>query len=247
MNTKILIVDDNETVRTLLKISLRGQKFDVSEAKNGLEAYQMLDQVTPDLIISDILMPQMDGFEFCRKVRENGTYAHIPFIFLSSLGEASTELRGYRTGADDYLVKSNLTKQELIKKIEELLSKNQRAQNVGSKIDEGLSGSIEAMSLIELVQLLSINKKNGILHFTDNKENKGDIFFKDGNISHAFFGQEIGEKAIYEMIVLNEGKYQFNPGDIPAETPVTITAPAMTVIMDCCRIMDEKEAENSGG
>ena len=239
-NPKILIVDDNETVRTLLKISLQKETFDVIEASDGLLGYEMVVKEKPDLIVSDILMPNMDGFEFCRKVREESEVPGVPFIFLSSLAEISTELRGYRTGADDYLVKSNLKKQELIEKINDLLKKSEKYQSIEESMDDGLVGRIADMSLIEIIQLLAINKKTGVLRLSS-EEKMGEIHFKEGNLFHASFVEEEAEKAIYRMIERESGVFRFLPGDLDPEISQTIMSSPMNVIMDCCRLMDEKQ------
>lgn len=235
---KILIVDDNETVRTLLKLSLQKEAFTVIEAADGLMGYEIAISEKPDLIISDILMPNMDGFEFCRKVREESDVKGIPFIFLSSLAEISTELRGYRTGADDYLVKSNLKKHELIEKINNLLKKSEKYHSLEENMDDGLVGRVADMSLIEIIQLLAINKKSGVLRLSSG-ENIGEIIFKEGNLFDAKFSGENAEKAIYKMIEMENGIFRFVPGKIEEKTP-TITSSPMNVIMDCCRLMDEK-------
>ncbi|HNF87104.1 MAG TPA: response regulator, partial [bacterium] len=138
MPKKILIVDDNKTVRTLLSINLRKENFEVIEAENGAEGLQMVNDHLPDLVISDIIMPQMDGFEFCRKVRETSKSPMVPFMFLTSIDQVATELRGLRTGADDYLIKSNIKKEELVGKVSAMLQKSNEYKQAENQMQEGL-------------------------------------------------------------------------------------------------------------
>jgi DNA-binding response OmpR family regulator len=237
MPKKILIVDDNDTVRTLLKMSLKSENFVVLEAPDGVSALDIVNEEKPDLIISDILMPNMDGFEFCRTVREQSPVPTVPFIFLSSLGEVSTELRGYRTGADDYLVKSNLKRPELLQKVNSMLEKGQEYKKIESSIGDGMVGKLSDLSLIEVVQLLGMNKKNGTLRVSKDEE-LGQIFFKDGKIIHAEYKDKISEQAIYELSEWTNGVFKFEPNEVDVEE--TIQTSTMNIIMECCRLLDEK-------
>lgn len=242
MPKKILIVDDNDTVRTLLKMSLKSENFVVLEAVDGSSAIGIVNEEKPDLIISDILMPNMDGFEFCRLVRETSPVPTVPFIFLSSLGEVSTELRGYRTGADDYLVKSNLKRPELLQKVHSMLEKGQEYKKIESSIGEGMVGKLTDLSLIEVVQLLGMNKKNGTLRVSKDEE-LGQIFFTEGQIVHAEFKDHAGEQAVYELAEWTSGVFKFEPSDV--EVDATIETSTMNIIMECCRLLDEKRNQTN--
>ena len=239
MAKKILIVDDNDTVRTLLKMSLKNDNFIVLEAVDGVSAFEVVKIENPDLIISDILMPNMDGFEFCREVREKSEVPTVPFIFLTSLGEVSTELRGYRTGADDYLIKSNLKRPDLLKKVEEMLEKGQEYKKIESVIGEGMVGKLTDLSFIEIVQLLGMNKKIGVLRVSKDEE-LGQIFFENGQIIHAEFQGLDGLDIINHLAEWEYGIYKFEPKE-KLSVDKTITKSTMDIIMDCCRFLDEKK------
>ena len=99
MRKKILIVDDNEHVLKLLKISLEKANYEVYQAMNGDEGLEKAIEVLPDLIISDVMMPMTDGIEFCWMIRDNSPIPMVPFIFLTSLEDQEMEIRGFRAGA----------------------------------------------------------------------------------------------------------------------------------------------------
>ena len=105
MGKKILIVDDNPNVLKLLNISLSKAGYDIVEAENGEMAFEVANREQPDIIVSDIMMPQMDGIELCWMIRENSKIPLVPFIFLTSFDDSEMEIRGFRAGADDYLNK----------------------------------------------------------------------------------------------------------------------------------------------
>ncbi len=238
MNKKILIVDDNKTVRTLLSINLRKENFEVIEADNGAEALTMVDDQKPDLIISDILMPQMDGFEFCKRVRETSSIPLVPFIFLTSIDQVATELRGLRTGADDYLIKSNIKKEELVGKVETLLNKARDMQQASQEMQEGLYGKLSDLSLIDVLQLLMMNKKTGLLTLTAG-EDKAEMVFNDGKLIHAEYKQFVGEEAVYNLGEWRDGVFRFESQEI--EVVPTIHTTTMNVVMEYCRVTDEKK------
>jgi DNA-binding response OmpR family regulator/nitrogen-specific signal transduction histidine kinase len=108
----ILITEDNREVRTLIA-SLFNNEFKIIEAENGKEGYSKALKHLPDIIISDIMMPDEDGFEFCHNVKMNEKTNHIPFILLTARTADDYKLEGYKTGADDYIIKpfnSNILK-----------------------------------------------------------------------------------------------------------------------------------------
>ena len=114
----ILAVEDDKSISRLLRLRLEHQGHSVVVKENGPEALEYLKgppPPSPDLIICDVMMPGMDGFEVCRKVRELGIQA--PFLFLTAKGQSEDKVRGMQSGADDYLTKP-FDPQELEAKIQ---------------------------------------------------------------------------------------------------------------------------------
>lgn len=131
---KILIVDDDNTLRAALTRYLRDRGFVVHNAASGTEGWLSFTQDTPDLIVSDVIMPEMDGFELCIKIRDTGPGQLIPFIFLSGRCDLEDRIQGHSIGADDYLVKP-FHPRELIAKIEAQLARTAR---IRTEIDRAL-------------------------------------------------------------------------------------------------------------
>jgi len=127
---KILIVDDDATLRAALTRYLKDRGFAVRNASSGREGFDSFTEETPDLIVSDVVMPEMDGFELCTRVRESGSGQLVPFIFLSGRCDLEDRIQGHSIGADDYLVKP-FHPRELIAKIEAQLA---RARRIHSEI-----------------------------------------------------------------------------------------------------------------
>ncbi len=122
---KILIVDDDITLRTALIRYLQTRGYSVQEASSGIEGLSLFEQNPPDVVVSDVLMPEMDGLEFCRRLRATRSGQLVPFIFLSTRKEVDDRVQGHQMGADDYLVKP-FDPKELVAKIESQLERSRR-------------------------------------------------------------------------------------------------------------------------
>lgn len=101
-NYKILIADDEAEIRSLLRLYLENEGYEVVEAENGIEALEIIKKARPDLCILDIMMPEMDGYQVLRKMREDN---NIPVIILSAKDADSEKILGLNLGADDYIAK----------------------------------------------------------------------------------------------------------------------------------------------
>ena len=102
---KILVVDDSALVAEAVKAKLEANNYDVQLAYSGEEALDKVATDVPDLMILDVYMPGIDGFEVCRRLREKTSTQSLPIVMLSSRGNIKEKLQGFRVGADDYLVK----------------------------------------------------------------------------------------------------------------------------------------------
>jgi len=102
---RLLVVEDDVDIGNMLKIYFSGMDFDVDVAMRGSEALEKTKQVLPHLIVLDIMLPDIDGYEVCRNLRTNMRTSHIPVIFLTQKDERSDKLQGLELGADDYITK----------------------------------------------------------------------------------------------------------------------------------------------
>lgn len=118
---RVLVVDDSITTRTLEKNILETAGFEVVVAIDGLEAWTNLLEINPDIIISDVEMPQMTGLELARRVKSDARTRDIPLILLTSLGKPEQREAGLAAGADAYLVKSQFDQSELLATIQSVL------------------------------------------------------------------------------------------------------------------------------
>ncbi|MCS7459563.1 response regulator transcription factor [Paenibacillus doosanensis] len=130
--TKIMIVDDDPHIRELVRVFLGNEGFDVYEASDGQDALVKLESLTVDMVILDIMMPNMDGWELCRELRE---HYELPLLMLTAKGETSQKVKGFELGADDYLVKP-FDPPELVARVKALMKRYRIAVSQTIQIGE---------------------------------------------------------------------------------------------------------------
>lgn len=105
LNLKALVVEDFETMRNLIAKVLGSLNIKIIEAVNGIEALKVLDDESVDIVLTDLVMPEMDGFELCEEIRRRPNIRHLPVIVISTHRDAKYVVHALRCGADDYLTK----------------------------------------------------------------------------------------------------------------------------------------------
>ncbi len=105
MTSTILIVDDERIGRETVEAILEGHGYNLEFAENGLQALEKARQLLPDIILLDIMMPGMTGFEVCEKIRKDSLLMEIPIIFLTALNSEEAFINGLKVGADEYITK----------------------------------------------------------------------------------------------------------------------------------------------
>ncbi len=124
--THILIAEDERDIRELIAFTLRFAGYEVTMVSNGEEAVQAAAQIRPALILMDVRMPRMDGYQACQALKANPDLKDIPVVFLSAKGQESEIQAGLAAGATDYLLKP-FAPDELTRRVRELLEKHSSA------------------------------------------------------------------------------------------------------------------------
>jgi DNA-binding NarL/FixJ family response regulator len=131
MSAKLLLVDDEPGLREAVKDYLQESGFSVQVASNAREGWELMQQNTPELVISDIMMPQVDGYQFLKQVREDPRFKALPVVFLTAKGMTQDRIQGYQAGVDAYLPKP-FDPDELVAIVENLLERRTaKAQTTG--------------------------------------------------------------------------------------------------------------------
>ena len=140
-NQKILVVDDERDIVDLISYSLTKEGYQVYQAHNGKEGIEVAKQVNPDLIILDVMMPEMDGIEACRLMRSMPEFKHTFMVFLTARSEEYSEIAGFNVGADDYIAKP-IKPRALMSRINAILRRN----NTEAGIDQ--ADKLEILDLV---------------------------------------------------------------------------------------------------
>ena len=142
---QILIVDDEEKIRTLIRKYAEFEGYSVSEARNGRDAVALCRKIAFDLVLLDVMMPEMDGLEACREIRN---FSSVPILMLTALGEEYDRISGFRCGVDDYVVKP-FSPKELMLRIAAILKRSAAQEHADANemlryFDGGLTVDVNA-------------------------------------------------------------------------------------------------------
>ncbi len=189
MKPKILLVDDEKDIVEFLEYNLNQEGFEVITAYDGNEALQKLPE-KPDMVILDIMMPNIDGFEVCKRIRENKAYSEIPVIFLTAKGAEADEIKGLELGASDFIIKP-ISPKKLIARVNSNLRKTFKDEKTFPvKIK---SGPLEIdrekyVVYIDGSETVFPRKEFELLYFLAN--NPGKVFSRD-NLLRTVWGADV--------------------------------------------------------
>ena len=153
MSKRLLVVDDEPNLLRAVEACLRAEGFDVTTARNGPEALVRVAQSVPDLIVSDIRMPGMSGYDLAQQLRDSPRTALVPIVFLTAKGETTDRIEGFRVGVDAYFTKP-FVPDELVAVIKSILTRVERthaqiAKLIGNARKEGAPFQDEALTEAE--------------------------------------------------------------------------------------------------
>jgi DNA-binding NarL/FixJ family response regulator len=134
MSARLLLVDDEPGLRAAVQAYLEDSNFAVEVASNARDGWEILQRYNPDLLISDIMMPQVDGYQFLKQVREDPRYKALPVVFLTAKGMTSDRIQGYQAGCDAYLSKP-FDPDELVAIITNLLARRAAAKEMSDNAE----------------------------------------------------------------------------------------------------------------
>ena len=158
---KILIVDDSPSVRDSVKLTLMTAGYDVITSGDGEEALKKIHLEMPDLVLLDIEMPKMDGYQVCRKIREDTLTHNLPVIFLTGREETKDKIEGLNIGSDDYLIKT-VDPMEMIARVNTIIRRTKKA--IDTNPLTGLPGNL---AIMERIKQTIENKSHAIFLYFD--------------------------------------------------------------------------------
>src|SRR5665213_821706 len=165
MTARVLVVDDIMSNVKLLEAKLTAEYFDVATAYNGLECLKRIEESIPDIVLLDVMMPGMDGFEVCRRIKSDPRIAHVPVVMVTALDQPSDRVAGLEAGADDFLTKP-VDDSALFARVRSLVRLKLMTDELTMRENTGRS-----MGLIDPAETLTENNQSGrILVIEDRAE-----------------------------------------------------------------------------
>jgi CheY-like chemotaxis protein len=243
MLRSVLIADEDDSFRKYLAMPLVAQGFTVYEAADGAAAWQLAVQNRPWMILADISMPEVDGFEFCRRVRSHPMLSRLPLLFISGSDKYKERYRALQIGADDFLSKS-MPVRELLMRIQLLLTRYSdlaaAEPQAGAKDVAGaFQGRVEVFGAPALLQMCAQGRLTGLLtSLAEDARNTATVMgFRDGDIVSATVGAVTGTEAVHAFLAWKRGSFKFTPGDPGAGEPLAQSVEHL--LLEGCRLLDE--------
>jgi DNA-binding response OmpR family regulator len=237
-----LLVDGDVEKRTALSELLARHGFSVFEAADGEEALKVAHARRPWLIITEVNMSGMDGFEFCRRVRSHALLRHTPLVFLSGWDDYRERYHGIKLGADEYLSKQTPARELLIRL--QLVLKKYADLGTRTRKGPGMEGEIDLIGAPGMLQMCHLGRFSGICTVRS-ASGRAEIRLRDGEIVSASAGPLVGAEAVFEFLAWGRGHFEFVPGDPVDREPLPESFDFL--LLEGCRRLDEGARRDGDG
>jgi DNA-binding response OmpR family regulator len=235
---QLLLVDGDPRSVRVLEVSLKKAGYSVTTAKDGLDALGKIEVSTPDLILSDTKLPNLDGYAFVKRLKERQEWSGIPVVFLTSQKSIEDKIRGLELGVEDYLTKPIFVR-ELIARVNLLLARRTQEGIATRHSQTGrtrFQGSIQDMAVVDLLQTFEVSRKSGIVHVRNNAHS-AKILFREGKVIDAQLGALRGEEAVYRTLIWNDGSFEVEFTAVRGDDVIEVSTQGL--LMEGMRRVDE--------
>jgi CheY-like chemotaxis protein len=247
MSPRVLIADDDTWILRMVSTVLAKRGYEVDTATDGEEAFTKAVASPPDLLVTDVMMPRMDGWALVRALRARPETALLPVLFLTALSSDEDRIRGFRLGADDYIPKP-FRFEELDLRVARVLKRSQgMVQDTRAQLGApGLEGDLAQVGLASLLTLIELERKSGALSLRGPDGRPAQLLVRDGRVVHARFDdapEPVDVECVYQLLTWTGGAFAFVACDIEGEDRVQ--TPTTHLLMEGARLLDE--ASQAGG
>jgi CheY-like chemotaxis protein len=239
----ILVVEDDPAVRKMTATVLRHAGHQVHLANNGQEALDYTLTRSPELIITDIMMPKMDGWQLVKRLRAQRRTAFTPVLFLTQLDSYEERVRGFRLGADDYITKP-FGPRDLVARVDRMLDPDAVFEETAGVVSaRDLEGRLERIGMSAVMIMLEAERKTGVLTLAHEGETCR-VFLLDGTAVRA---EVTGEpdldsiSAVYHALNWTAGSFQFVECEVHGDDE--INQPTTYLLIEGARRIDESSDE----
>jgi CheY-like chemotaxis protein len=231
----ILVVDNDMKVLQMVEKALQKNKYRVHLATDGALAINRALAEPPDIVVSAVEMPLLDGFKLCQLLRTNPITRDIPFLFLTSKESSVQRLGSFLRPFDEFLLKP-FKGEELLGRVSALLERLEKVEQMPAGEQQALLGTLTEITLMDLLQVLRMNRRSGFLDLEQGGR-FATVFIREGEVVNAKLGKFKGEKAFFRLLDWSKGKFEFRPQAV--ETEILIKRPGENLILEGLRQLDE--------
>lgn len=249
MAPHVLVADDDAWILRMVATVLEKRGYSVETAVDGEDALARALARTPDLLITDVMMPKMDGWSLVRQLRSHAELAMLPVIFLTALSSEDDRIRGFRLGADDYVTKP-FRFEELDLRVAKTLRR--AAQSVQDTRDQlagsGLRGDLSQVGLSSLLVLIEMERKTGLLQLRAPDDGpSAQILVREGKVVHARLDdteEPVDAECVYYLLTWGAGDFEFIACLVEGVDRVGVSTTHL--LMEGARLMDEARDASLG-
>jgi len=221
-NPTILVADGDPKNLQILRDSLEASGFEVIVAADGLQAWQKISSEVPDLILSEVNLPKLDGFQLLEKLKADPATSTIPLMFLTNRRELQDRVRSLRGGVKDYMIKP-LHVKEVLARIRMILRRMERVKEEEVDSSHKLVGRLEEFSPVDLIESFGVERKTGVLTLNNENNRSGEIYFREGAVVNSSLGNLKAEKAVYQMLPWKRGHFTMIFKDITVADEISVS------------------------
>ena len=218
----ILVADGDPKNLQILRESLEASGLEVIVASDGHQAWQKISSGAPDLILSEVNLPKLDGFQLLEKLKSEPVTSSIPVMFLTNRRELQDRVRSLRGGVKDYMIKP-LHVKEVLARIRMILRRIERVKEDEGDSTRKLVGRLEEYSPVDLIESFGVERKTGVLTLQNENNRNGEIYFRDGAVINASLGNLKAEKAVYQILPWKRGHFSMVFKEINVEDEISVS------------------------
>jgi CheY-like chemotaxis protein len=244
MAPHVLVADDDAWILRMVATVLEKRGYSVETAVDGEDALARALARPPDLLITDVMMPKMDGWALVRQLRSHAELAMLPVIFLTALSSEDDRIRGFRLGADDYVTKP-FRFEELDLRVTKTLRRTQQTmQETREQLGgSGLRGDLSQVGLSSLLVLIEMERKTGLLQLRAPQGPSAQILVRDGKVVHARIDdadEPVDAECVYYLLTWGAGDFEFIACLVEGVDRVNVSTTHL--LMEAARLIDEEGA-----
>lgn len=246
---RIQAVDDDPHVLDTVVTALEKLGFTVETSTNGRDAYRRALEAPPDLLITDIMMPELDGWQLVQSLRLQPQLALVPVVFLTGLGSRDDRIKGFRLGADQYIAKP-FDVVELGERVTAALERSKAIQRSVAHLsgdrpsDAAVRGDLSQIGAASMLQLLELDRRSGL--FEVQREGRhARVELRNGQVIRARFlaepGTAVNAECVYEIVGWSEGRFELHVGELDCGDELGMSTSQL--LLEGARRLDRRRLE----